>query len=440
MLQQPKTFQMVVVGVFVVLIILGFLGFSGKLDGILPSSGKDVNYGEVTLWGTVPTMTMQSLISNYLSNNKSITINYVQKNPETLNSDFVEALARGKGPDMIMLSQDEILKNGDKLGTLPYQTFPERDFKNTFLQEGELFLRPNGIIAMPFTIDPIVMYWNRDIFTNALIPTPPTLWTDFYSLVPKITIRDNQGGISKSLVAFGGYRNVSNAKEVVSLLAMQAGSPVVTEQNGVFSPGLVTQDNLATENPVISALRFFTEFSKSGKDSYSWNSSLPQSRSMFESGDLAIYLGYASEYKSIQQRNPHLNFDVAMVPQAGNSPVKLTFGKMYGIATSMASKNPQGSIYAMLLLSSKDLVSGVSALSGLPPVRRDLIGLRPTDAALSVFYDSALISRAWHDPAPSATNLLFMSMIESVTSGRSSMSQALVVAQGGLGALLAPYR
>lgn len=435
-MQQPKTFQIAVIGFFVVLLILGFLGFSGKLDGILPKSKTDINYGEVVLWGTAPKETIQTLITNNLRDEKSVSIKYVEKRPETFNRDFVEALASGKGPDMVIISQDELLKNLNKFTAISYQTILERDFKNTFIEEGEMFLRPEGIVALPFMIDPVVMYWNRDIFTTALIPAPPKYWTEFYDLVPKITIRERTGGITKSFVSFGEYRNVTNAKEILSVLLMQAGSPIVTNKNGVLSAGLVISGPVDRENPVVTAMRFYTEFSKPDKDSYSWNRSLPQSRSMFEAGDLSLYFGYASEYQSIKQKNPHLNFDVAMMPQVGKTATKLTFGRMYGVAIVSAGKNQAGALRATTLLSSNTVIDGISNLTHLPPVRRDLIAIKPTDPISSIFYDSALIARGWYDPSSSETNLIFMNMIDSVNSGRSSMNEAIAVAHSSLSKVL----
>ncbi|MBI5400918.1 MAG: carbohydrate ABC transporter substrate-binding protein [Candidatus Yonathbacteria bacterium] len=437
-MESPKTFQMVVIGVFVVLLILGFLGFSGKLP--LPGSKTDINYGTVTLWGTLPSKTMQTLISAKLAGNKSIVINYVEKSMATFNRDLIEALASGQGPDFVLLPQDEMIKNLNKLNPISYQTMPERDFRDTFLPEGEMFLRPDGIVALPFTLDPIVMYWNRDIFANAGVVIPPTLWKQFYDLAPKITARDSNGKISRSFVSFGGYRNVSNAKEILSIFIMQAGSPVVVRKDGVLSAALVIQGDGSGENPVVSAVRFFTEFSKPDKDSYSWNSSLPDSRTMFESGDLATYFGYVSEYQLIQQKNPHLNFDVVRVPQAENTLAKITFGRMHGLAITLASKNPQGALYGELLLTSKDIIEGISGLTALPPVRRDSISLRPADPTLSVFYDSAIIARAWYDPSPSETDALFRNMIEDVVSGKLNMAQALSVVQESMTRLLMAYR
>lgn len=434
----PRPFQIAVIGGFATLVILGFLAFSGKLP--LPVSKSDINYGQVTMWGTIPQDTMQTLISAVLNNAKNISIKYVEKSDATLTRDFVEALADGKGPDLVLLPQDEIVTNLNKFNVIPYQTYSERDFKNTFIQEAEMFLRPTGVLALPFTVDPMVMYWNRDIFTSALVAKPPAYWSDFYNLVPKITTRDPNGVITRSLVSFGGYRNVTNAKEIILTLMMQAGSPVVQNQNGIFSPMLLPASDGATENPVITALRFYTEFSKPEKDSYSWNSSLPEARSMFEAGDLALYFGYASEYQTIQQKNPHLNFDVVMMPQVSSAATKVTFGKIQGIAVVAASKNQAGAFYAASLLSSADAEKAASNLFGLPPVRRDLIATaRPSDAALSTFYDSALISKAWFDPSPADTDSLFMTMLDNITSGRSTMTEALLFANNSLAELLSAH-
>ena len=438
MQNNPKIFQIVLFAVFVILFILGFLGFSGKIN--FPTDEKEVNYGEVVMWGSLPSSAMQSVIISATGGQRNITIKYVEKKPENFNTSFVEALANGVGPDIVLIPQSELLKNLNKLAAVPYQTILERDFKNTFIEEGEMFFRPEGVVALPLTIDPLVMYWNRDIFTTSLLAAPPKFWTEFYDLVPKVTKRDRDGSITQSLVPFGEYRNVSNAKEILSTLMMQAGSPIVTNKNGAYSAALITPFPVERENPVITALRFFTEFAKPDKDSYSWNRSLPLSRSMFEAGDLAMYFGYASEYSQIKQRNPHLNFDVAMMPQVGPSAKKITFGRMYGVAIVRASKNQAGALHAVSRLSSTPAVEAVSIAMGLPPVRRDLISKRPTDAVMSVFYDSALIARAWHDPLSLDTNNIFLNMIDSVNSSRASMTEALSVAQSSLEKILQDHQ
>lgn len=434
-MDRPKTFQYVVIGIFVAMIILGFLGFSGKLP--LPSGGQDVNYGEVTLWGTIPGTVMQDVISQKLQNDRTITIKYVEKKKSTFDREFVEALASGTGPDLFLLDQDQILSSMNKVSLIPYTSVSERDFRNTFIQEGGLFLRPQGVVALPITIDPIVMYWNRDILTNASVVVPPTKWSEFYGLVSRIVQRDGAGSISQALIPFGEYDNVAHAKDILSMLIMQSGKPIITTVNNLLSVDLVPD---ASElNPATRAVSFYAEFANPNKDSYTWNRSLPSSRSMFEAGDLAFYFGYASEYASIKARNPHLNFDVMLVPQTDQATKKLTFGHMQGLAIVKSSKNPTGAFRAVTLLSSREITGAVAAAAGLPPVRLDLLVTRPSDPILSVFYDAALMATAWYDPSPADTEQLFHDLMSDINSGRLKVSQALAVVQSSLSRLLIPY-
>lgn len=434
-MEKPKIFQTVILGIFSVFLIVGFLAFSGKIP--LPEGKKAVNYGMVTLWGTIPSQVMQTVIADKLRNEKSVTIEYVEKNKDTFSRDFIEALASGKGPDLFIISQDEILRNMDKVSLIPYTAVTERDFKNTFIEEGEMFLRPGGIVAIPLTIDPMVMYWNRDIFTNASIVAPPDRWTKFYDMAPKIIIRDSGGDIVRSFVSFGEYQNVLYAKDILSTLIMQTGVSIVENKGGLLTSDISIDSGV--QSPAAGAISFFTEFARPDKDSYSWNRSLPYSRRMFDSGDLALYFGYASEYNEIKQKNPHLNFDVAAMPQVDNTAKRITFGRIQGVAILKSSKNLGGAMQAALLLSNSSVEGAVAEMSGLPPVRRDLIALPPADAVFSVLYDSALISRAWYDPSPVDTDDLFRQMISDIGSGRLKVNQALAVVQNSLGKLLVQY-
>lgn len=437
-MERPKIFQIIILGIFGFFIIFGLLAFSGKIS--LPQGKKDINYGEVTVWGTIPANIIQPIIGSILINERNITISYIQKNKTSFAGDFVEALAAGTGPDLFLLSQDEILRNLNKISVIPYEKITERDFKSTFIEEGEMFFRPEGIVALPFSIDPIVMYWNRDIFTNALFVAPPSKWSEFYAMVPRIVMRDEDKNISRSFVSLGEYRNVLYAKEILSILIMQSGSPIVTNQNGFLNATLTTSTDAVAQNPAVQAVNFFMQFSKSDKDSYSWNRSLPFSRSMFEAGDLALYFGYASEYASIKQRNPHLNFDVATVPQKDEPDRKITFGRMQGFAIVNSSKNMPGALHAALLFSGREMVDATAKAMNLPPVRRDLLSIRPTDAVRAVFYDSAIMARAWHDPSSSETGELFRQMVDDIGSGRQKISGALSVVQSGINNLLREYR
>ena len=160
---------------------------------------------------------------------------------------------------------------------------------------------------------------------------------------------------------------------------------------------------------------------------------------MFTTGDLAIYFGYASEYSSLQKKNPHLNFDVTTVPQTRTANRKLTFGKVQGLAILKSSKVLSADLAAVTLLSSKEIVSTASTALNLPPVRRDLLAQKPQESYLSVFYDGALLSKGWLDPSPSETNAIFSEIVQDITSGRRKLSDAVENGNAQLLKLLRGY-
>ena len=440
-MKEAKGFQLAILGTFGVFIILGVLAFAGILPGFSAKSDNENKFlGNVVIWGTLSQSQLAKIVEDFNTANKNtITVAYIEKSKGTFESELIEALAEGIGPDVILLPQDSILRHRNKIHPIPYEVLPERTFKDRFIEEGELYLSGTGMYAVPFTVDPLVMYWNRDIFSSALVSAPPSYWDEFFGLAKTITKIDNNSNIKKSLVSFGEFDNVANAKDILSMLIMQAGSPIITiDENGTYRPTL-SEDESNGVFPADEAFRFYTEFSNPTKTSYSWNRSLPYSRDMFTTGDLAIYFGYASEYASLQKKNPHLNFDVTTVPQTRTADRKLTFGKVQGLAILKSSKVLSADLAAVTLLSSKDIISTASTALNLPPVRRDLLAQKPKESYLSVFYDGALLSRGWLDPSGSETNAIFSEIVQDITSGRRKLSSAVENGNAQLLRLLKVY-
>ena len=206
---------------------------------------------------------------------------------------------------------------------------------------------------------------------------------------------------------------------------MQYGNPVTYRNtSGAVSSALSDGIFLGLESSV-PALNLFTQFSNPSGKNYSWNRSLPNTKSSFLSGTLATYFGFASEIKDIRQKNPNLDFDVTSIPQKINSGSRATFGSMYGFSIVRSSSNIATAFSVISSLVDKSSLDIMVNLTYLPPVRRDMISLGSQDPYLSIFFDSALISRAWLDSNKIESNNIFQRMIESVTSGRSESMNAL---------------
>src|SRR3989338_6397560 len=125
-------FQIILLVVFGVFIVGAVATFSLYRGG---SAGNVT----VTVLGDIPSRDISLLLNTpALAQDQATTLNYVEKSAESLDVDFTEALARGTAPDLIIITQDSFWKEKPKLTVIPYASVSERDFKSTFIEEGEL--------------------------------------------------------------------------------------------------------------------------------------------------------------------------------------------------------------------------------------------------------------------------------------------------------------
>jgi ABC-type glycerol-3-phosphate transport system substrate-binding protein len=416
-------FKLVLTGIFAFFILLGVVAFS-TFKSNSPTNSKI----EINVWGVVDKTVFDNYITKYKQDkNLEFKLAYTYKSLSTIDNELIEAIATDKAPDAILIPHELEKRYLDKVSMITSIT--ERVFKDTFVQEAELYIQPTGVFALPFFVDPLVMYWNRDMFSSASIANPPTKWTEFPSLADKLSQSDNNANIIKSVAPLGEFKNVDNAKALLSTLIMQAGSPIVSFADSFFKSKLDYQSPTDIMVPANSALLFFTDYSNPKKSVYSWNRSLPSSKQFFLSEDLALYFGFASEYKDIKEKNPNLNFDVAMIPQSIDLKApRITFGELYGFSILKSSPNALPTFNLLSLLTGPDSVSTLLDFIDVAPARRDLISAGSSNPAKTIFFNSALISHGWVDPDSKKTNQIFQDMVENITTGRmdipSSVSKA----------------
>ncbi len=83
-----------------------------------------------------------------------------------------------------------------------------------------------------------------------------------------------------------------------------------------------------------------------------------------------------------------------------------------------------------------DFASSLTKALGLAPARRDLLGVKQTDAYTPTFYNSALFARSWLDPSSDDTDNIFRRMIDSVLSNSMKPEDAISDANNKLNLLL----
>jgi maltose-binding protein MalE len=411
-------FQIILLSAFVVFIVIGVAAFA-----TFKGSSSSSQALSMTVWGTFPADIMEKYVANInMTLAQPITVQYKQESTAQFSQDFVKALAVGAGPDAILISSDMLLSQENKLTPIPYATFPLGTFRNTYIQEANIYAASGGILAIPFTVDPLVMDWNRDMFNAVGLATYPRYWDEFDGLVQKLTVKDGNGNVRKSAVALGDFTTVVNAREILGSLFMQLGNSVTAiGKDGTLSSTM----SLNASNSIIPALQFFTKFVDPTNADYSWNRGMSDSKTAFLSGTLATYFGFASELADIQAKNPNLNFDVAPLPQLRTGGVKATYGRLYGFSLVRASSNVNAAYQVISILTQPANLSSLSQTMYLPPVTTDLIAQGSTDQYISIFNKAALVAKTWLDADPVQSGAIFGNLVDSITSGRENINQAI---------------
>lgn len=410
-------FQIITIAIFIVAIVAGVIAFATYKGG---SSSQSLP--TVTIWGTFPAEAFDQYVSKVNSNlAQGISVKYVQKNPENFSTDFVAALARNSGPDGILIPADMILPHEDKLALIPYSALPQRDFLDAYIQEAKIYLSSNGILAIPFTVDPLVMYWNRDMYNAAGLATYPKNWEDFTLLNKQITQKDQNGNIRKSAIAMGTFSNITNAREVLGSLLLQSNNPITT----ITAEGLPASTlKAAYRVSPAPSLQFFSQFADPANTNYSWNRAMPIDKSAFLSGMLATYFGMASELNDLRSKNPNLNFDVAPLPQVKSGGKVTAYARMYGFSITRASTNPNAVYQVIAILTTPANLANLSKTMYLPTVLNSL-DQSSDDPYITNFNRAVLTASNWLDVDPVKSRQILGAMVESFTSGQKTASQAI---------------
>jgi ABC-type glycerol-3-phosphate transport system substrate-binding protein len=437
--EKSSKFQLILLVVFGAFVILAVLIFSGAISvGKNSASTAGV---PIVLWGSVSKATMTPLLDKINESNKAFRLSYQYVNQNNFDTELIEALASGKGPDLIFLPNDLVIRYSDKVYPIPYTNYPLKQFQDTFITEAELYLGSKGIFGLPITVDPLVLYYNQAMLDSSGIALPPKTWQEITSLIPTLTISDTSYNISQSTIALGEFNNISNAKEIISLLMMQFGTPIVVRsEDKLFSA--VNDTALDGQfRPGPRALEFYTKFSNPAESAmYTWNAGMDNSRNTFIAGNSAFYIGYASELFYIKDRNPNLNFNVSLVPQLEGAKLKTTYGKMNSVAITKNSKNVGAAFAVATQLTSPQFAGVIASSMSLPPARRDLLSAPQSIPYVSVFYQSSLISKAWFDPSGPDTTTLFIDALRKIKSGAENADQVTNKLDTQFDILLNPIR
>ncbi len=420
-----RPFEIGLVAVFVIA-ALGGLAYLATIKG--GSSSEVKAYGDaVSIWGTMDSSKVGPLIKSIGEVDKQFgaAVSYRELDERSFENDIVNAIAEGNPPDLILLPHDMLVTFRSKLFPIPFESYPVSTFQSEHIDGASIFVLPDGTYGVPVGVDPLVLYYNRDLLANAGMAEPPKTWESLLNnAVPRLTKTDNRRNLLQSAVGMGEFLNVRNAKEILSMLLLQSGISIIDAKEKTYMVTLAYSQAQGLP-PAHAALNFYTQFASPTSNAFSWNRSQQFDRNAFTAGKLAFYFGFQSERTEIEEENPNLNFAVARIPQGEGVSAERNYGTFYALAIPKTGRNINGAYTAAFRMASADVAGMVAETLGVTPTLRALYGVSSDALYGSLFEDSALIARGWLDPSPKDSRSVFKAMIEEVTFGRGDAVEAI---------------
>lgn len=408
----------------VVAVALAALGLFSIATYQAPENQAAAAIGRVEVWGVASERTMAAALEEIGQTRPEIGgVTYRQVDPETFAATLTAAIARGTGPDLLLLPHSLYLENRAVLALVPESVLSPRMLKDGFAAAAAVLDTPDGIAGIPVGIDPLMLYANRELLDGEGIAELPTSWEEVLQHASALSVLGADFRFTRSAVALGSYDNVFHAREILSTLFLQGGDVIVGEDdsgNLEVSLGSVKDGSAAR---ALAPLRFYVEFANPAKAAYSWNAGMGRDFEEFLLGDLAYYFAPASEESVLKAANPNLDLAVGPVPQAGTATRLVVSGEVYAFMFPRTSDNQSGALAAAMLLSGKEEGAAVARALGMPSARRDILSGLSGDS--SPAGRSALAARAWLVPGVSATNEIFSQAVTGITSGRVDVAEAL---------------
>ncbi len=392
-----------------------------------------------------------AIIQGFQALYSHVSITYKLIRPEEYEQALLEAWAEDRGPDIfsipntwlgkyqakilpIGLSSEVVVARQIMTGITKKEPkiIIERKKAPNMRQLREIFIETvpkdiiinNQIYGLPLSLDILVLYYNRDFLNSAGIISPPQTWQEFVNDVNLLILQDRYGNFIQSGAALGTAENVANLTDILSLLMLQNGTPMVNQNNRVVF-GEPLADDLGYF-PGQEALRFYTSFANPLQEIYTWNNQMLNSLDAFIQGRVGFIFGYSDYLPIIKEQAPKLNFDIAKVPQISGSLREVNYAQYWLETVSKKTKHPHEAwafiLYATEAQNAKTFIERTKH----PTSHRDLIKEQLEDFDLAPFANSVLTAQTWYRGKNySLVEEAFQEMVKDTLTGEKSIGEAI---------------
>ncbi|PIR88403.1 MAG: hypothetical protein COU09_02405 [Candidatus Harrisonbacteria bacterium CG10_big_fil_rev_8_21_14_0_10_44_23] len=419
-MQLTRTQIGILIGILVI-ILIGVLMFMGILPGLRSNEPQGL-VGQLTVWGLDDERFFnETFIAPYNSLNPNVDIEYRQLSAKNYESQIINALAAGQGPDVVMIDNNWARKHSDKLAYIDEVDYPRSSFVNDFVDvAADDFYIDGKTYALPLYVDTLSLFYNKDIFNDAGVVNSPETWTKFNELVRILTKINPAGNIILSATALGGSnQSISNASDILAAFMLQDGVQM-TSANG---------ENVTFAQYGTDSFERYLRYSNPADDLYSWNEDIGDATNKFASEEVAMIIDYSQNAKKIQEKNPFLNFSIASLPQ---KPVAkaINYADYFGLAVT-ATSDSQGLAWNFIgsTLLNSQVMNNYSNGTGRPPALRELLAKMSANSEKNFLVRQSLTAKSWLQPDNQTVADALSKAILQVLNSQADPSSALQEAQ-----------
>jgi multiple sugar transport system substrate-binding protein len=424
-----KIFLFTALAVFLVAVVSGC--------GCRTSSQSKVNTKDkinLTYWRLFDDReSIQPIIDEYQKEHKNITITYKKFAYGDYERQAIDELAAGQGPDIWMIQNDWLPRHQDKLTPMPDGMMNTETYRTTFMDVAtDDFVVDGKIYGIPLSIDSLALFYNKDLFNKAGISQPPSTWDEAIKDVARLT-KTSGNNVNQSAFAMGTANNVNSAVDIVSWLTMQNGASMIDDakEQAIFNARHKTEQGQGYY-PGVSALEFYTSFANPAKQTYSWNSGMPNNIDAFLNGKAAMVLAPSYQVKMLQvksqSKTPKLQFDVAPAPQIKDG-ITVNSATYYSEVVSKNCQYPDVAWDFLVFLSGKENLQKFHESTQRPPSRKDLVEQFSSEQYYGVFAVQAPSAKSFYKIDNNKVNKILANMITSVINGEKAKDAADKAAQ-----------
>jgi multiple sugar transport system substrate-binding protein len=180
-------------GVLLGALAIGLATACSSGGGSAPSSSSSSGHVTLTYWNGFtgpdgPTVT--KLVNEFNKTHPNITINMSIMPWDVFYQKLLPALAAGNGPNMVAMDSSQLPQYAGKNVFLPLTSYYANPANDTAaLVAGAVAATKAGgtEYAVPANFAPMMLYWNKTLFSKAGISGPPANWTQWQSDAVKLS-------------------------------------------------------------------------------------------------------------------------------------------------------------------------------------------------------------------------------------------------------------